>query len=386
MKDLKPLKILFISMNSIHAIRWIENLDRKDYEIYWFDVLNRGKLEKLSFATQFYGMNKRKIPYLKGEYFLYKKLPFLYNYIIKYLEVTPNEALDKIIKEIQPDIVHSFEMQSCSYPILKTMQKYSEMKWVYSCWGSDLYYYKDFKEHRYRLRNVLKRVDYLLADCNRDFEIAKEIGFKGRFLGVIPGGGGYHLEDILSYKYAIANRKLILIKGYQHTFGRALNVLKAIEDIYLHYPDFEFVVFGAHNETISYIEEKKMPFKVYQRNELSHIELLKLMGKSLVYIGNSISDGIPNTLLEAIVMGAFPIQTNPGNATSEIIQDGINGLLIQDAENIEEIKLKIIKALDNGSLINQARIYNDNLALERLDYQKNRIRINAFYNTIMKCE
>ena len=40
-------------------------------------------------------------------------------------------------------------------------------------------------------------------------------------------------------------------------------------------------------------------------------ELMKLIGKSLIYIGNSISDGMPNTLLEAIVMGVFRIQSNP---------------------------------------------------------------------------
>ena len=55
--------------------------------------------------------------------------------------------LEKIIREIQPDIIHSFEMQSCSYPILKTMNKFPNNKWLYSCWGSDLFYYQKNKGH-----------------------------------------------------------------------------------------------------------------------------------------------------------------------------------------------------------------------------------------------
>ena len=41
------MKILFISMPSVHVIRWIENLKGSDHELYWFDVLNRGRLETL---------------------------------------------------------------------------------------------------------------------------------------------------------------------------------------------------------------------------------------------------------------------------------------------------------------------------------------------------
>jgi glycosyltransferase involved in cell wall biosynthesis len=78
------------------------------------------------------------------------------------------------------------------------------------------------------------------------------------------------------------------------------------------------------------------------------------MGKSLIYIGNSISDGMPNTLLEAIIMGAFPIQSNPGGATDEIITNGENGLLIEDCEDIESIKSIILNVLSDSELLEKA--------------------------------
>ncbi len=380
------MKILFISMPSIHAIRWIENLKDSPHELFWFDVLGRGKLETIEGVKQFTDWNHRKLPYIKGEYFLSKKAPLFFKFIQPFLEITANEKLEEIIKEIQPDVVHSFEMQSCSYPILKTMNKFSNVKWIYSCWGNDLYYYKNFKAHKLKIRKVLKRVNYLHTDCDRDFRLAQELGFLGKHTGVIPGGTGYRIDALIKYKKPIDERKIILIKGYQHIFGRALYVVKALENIYLNYPDFEIIVFGAHQEIVSYIAQKQLPFKVYDRNGLAQNELLKLMGSSLIYIGNNISDGMPNTLLESIVMGAFPIQSNPGNATSEIIDDGINGFLIQDPENCDEIQSTIIKALKDKSLIEKAYVLNSNIANQKLDYESNNVKINAIYNTILQCE
>lgn len=366
------MKILFVSMPSIHFIRWVENLEDTDYELYWFDVLNRGQITQLKNVCQYTDWKKRKIRPLKGEYFLYKKFPELYETISGYLEKTASEVLEEIIHKIKPDIIHSFEMQSCSYPILRAMNKFENIKWIYSCWGSDLYYYKNFKNHNSKVRNVLKRVNFLLTDCKRDYEIAKELGFRNTFLGVIPGGTGFKLEELEFFKKTASERKIILIKGYEHNFGRSLNVVKAVEQIGLENLNYKIEVFGAHNPVINYIKEKNLDIKTYSRNELSHDEVLKLMGKSLIYVGNSISDGLPNSLLEAIVMGAFPIQSNPGGVTEEIINHGKNGFLINDANDIEVIKTTMLQASNNLELIDTAYNINTKIAKDRLDYKINK--------------
>jgi hypothetical protein len=238
------MKILFISMPSVHVIRWIENLKDTPYELYWFDVLGRGKLETLDSVCQYTDWKKRKILPIKGEYFLSKKAPFIYEKIVPFLEVTANEALEKIILEIQPDIIHSFEMQSCSYPILKTMRKYPEVKWLYSCWGNDLYYYQQFPDHLKKIKEVLKRVDFLHTDCQRDYVLAKGLGFLGTHVGVIPGGTGYKLDELQTYKLPIGQRKIILVKGYEHQLGRGLNVIKALHAIQERIQNYEVMVLG----------------------------------------------------------------------------------------------------------------------------------------------
>ena len=372
-------KILFISMPSVHVIRWIENLKDSSFELYWFDVLGRGRLETLDSVCQFPDWKKRKIATVKGEYFLSKKAPRIYEKIVPFLEVTANEALEKTILEIQPDVIHSFEMQSCSSRILKVMNKYPNVKWLYSCWGNDLYYYRQFSSHLKIIKKVLQRIDFLHTDCQRDFELAKELGFKGKFLGVIPGGTGYKINELEKYKLPIDERKVILVKGYENKFGRGLNVIKALEEIKLDASMYEIVVFGAHQTVIDYIENRKLNYKLYSRHELNHIELMMLMGKSLVYIGNNISDGMPNTLLEAIVMGVFPIQSNPGGATAEIIIHKLNGLLIEDPENVDEIKSLISYFVEYKVISKIAQNINFELSRDRLDYGMNKKKVLEMY-------
>ena len=373
------MRILFISIPSIHAMRWIENLKDTSHELYWFDVMGRGNIETANPIHQFIDWGKRKLPYVRGEYFLSRNYPSLYEKIEPFLKVTANEQLAVIIKTIQPDIIHSFEMQSCSYPILKTMKLYPNINWIYSCWGSDLFYYRQFSFHHKKIKSVLARVNAIQTDCLRDFTIAKELGFKGNHVGVIPGGSGYRLNLYENLKFPTEKRKIILVKGYEHQFGRGLKVVEALEEMQSELKNFEVVVFGAHNVVIDYIEARKLSFQYYHRHELPQNELLALMGKSLIYIGNSISDGMPNTLLESIVIGAFPIQSNPGGATDEIIRHGENGFLIENPESLEEIKHHIRMAISNPKMIENSNTMNAALAQEKLEYEKVKTKIVAMY-------
>lgn len=377
------MKLLLVSMPSIHVIRWIENLKDADIELYWFDVLGKGELVTNTKLTQITNWKKRKLPYFKGEHWLSKKMPKFYKKLQPFLEETSSNAFKKVISKIQPDIVHSFEMQSCSYPIFEAMEANPNIKWIYSCWGSDLFYYSNIKFHKNKINQVLNRVNYLITDCNRDYEIAKSNGFKGLFLGIIPGGTGFKMNQ-LKERFSIKERKIILVKGYEHKFGRGLNVIKAIHKLETELINYQVVVFGAHNPVIDYIEKNNLPYIVYDRHGLNHSDLLTIMGKSLIYIGNSISDGMPNTLLEAIVMGAFPIQSNPGNVTEEIIDNKKNGLLISNPEDINEIKNLISFAIENKKMIDNAITINQIFANDKLDFFENQQKIINLYKKLEK--
>ncbi len=376
-------KLLLISMPSLHFTRWVSNLEDSGFDLYWFDILNRGEIKEMHSITQFSNWRKRKRKIFKGEYTLSKKLPKAYGFIEPLLQTTITEKLSEIINNIKPDIVHSFQMQDCTYPILKTMKNFKDIPWIYSCWGSDLFFYKDKKKDRQKLIRTLARVNYFHADNQRDYTLAKSLGFNGELFGILPGGGGYHLSEMNAFNQPLGKRNVILVKGYQHHFGRAMNVMEALLRIKEKISRYEIVVFGAHEAIFKYQNDFEN-IRIYDRNELGHEQLFHIMSHSKLYVGNSISDGIPNTLLEAMIMGVFPIQSNPGNVTAEIITNGVNGFLINDPYNVEEIKNHILDALSDDALLKEAQKKNSVFAEKHLEYSLISDKIEFSYLSTLK--
>ncbi len=370
-----------VSMRSIHFKRWTTQLKDAGHDVHWFDILDGGRIDELDWVTQ-HTQWRYKYPRLKGRFFLKNKFPKIH----KLLENDLTKEFERLLQKIQPDVVHSFVLYKCCVPIFPVMQKYPGIKWIYSSWGSDLFYFKELPEYRKDIERVLPRIDYLFTDNKRDHYIAKELGFSGEFLGAFPGGGGFPIVKLEPYVMPVTKRKTILIKGYQGRSGRALPVLKALKQITFSLDEYKFVVFGADEEVVAFIEKDKFLrtriHKIYaKKNMLPHQTVLELMGRSLLYIGNSNSDGMPNTLLEAIIMGAFPIQSNPGGVTEELITHHENGLLIGGHENEAEILTHIETALSEPDLIEKAFTFNQQLK-QQLDYTKIQEQVVNCYRKI----
>ena len=106
------------------------------------------------------------------------------------------------------------------------------------------------------------------------------------------------------------------------------------------------------------------------------------MGESLIYIGNSNSDGMPNTLLEAIAMGAFPIQSNPGGASADVITHNLNGFLIDNCNDITEIKNHVLKAVTDLNLLEEAFKINQNDIKPQFERTLIKSQVLEAYNSI----
>ncbi|TVZ25569.1 glycosyltransferase involved in cell wall biosynthesis [Gillisia sp. Hel_I_86] len=349
-----------VSMFSNHFFRWTEQLKDSGHEIYWLDVFDSNtRGEKIDFVQQIIGW-RQKIKY-PGRYAIKHQLPRLYDYINSFNQRQLSDVFEGKLKEIQPDVVHSFVMYSACVPILEIIKKHPEIKWIYSAWGNDLFFYQNNAQMLQDMKSVFPRMDYMFADCARDFIIAKRHGFDGEYLGNYPGGGGYVLDNYNKYIKEHIERNIILIKGYQHTFGRGNNILEAVSSLKKKLSTYEIVVFGTHQTIFDFVESSEKLSSMENLKligQVSHDEVLELMGKAVIYIGNSISDGTPNTLLEAIIMEVFPIQSNPGGATAEIIEHDKNGLLIDEPEDSDEIAALILKAIGNPELIMKGIAYN----------------------------
>lgn len=373
------MKILLVSMASLHFFRWTEQLRDSGHEVYWFDVLDGGaEVERLDFVHQKVSWKRRwEFP---GRFFLKKKLPKIYKYIKLLNERKTSKTFAAYLKKIQPDVVHSFALYVSCTPILEVMQLHPTIPWVYSSWGSDLFYYKNQTDYLKDIKRVLPRMDYQFSDCERDLKLAKELGFDGQRLGVFPGGGGYELHNYLPYKTPFKNKNSILVKGFADRSGRALEVVQALKKIEQELSDFAIVFFGTDVEVLDEIKKLELCCKTYQR--IPHNEVLQLMGKAKIYIGNSLSDGTPNTLLEAMIMEVFPIQSNPGGATAEWITHQKNGLLLEDPEDVDAIAEQIAYAISHPELLREGIVYNTKEIVPKLEREYIRTQVLQAYKKI----
>lgn len=371
------MKILMVSMNSIHFRRWSEQLRNSGHELYWFDIRDQGYAPSLSYMKQIIDWKKGFLKN-RGRTFLKRTLPKLYRTLSRRFDTSVAKAFEATVLEIRPDLVHSFALYVSCGPILEVMQRHTNLPWLYSSWGSDLYYFQNIPEYLTQIKEVLPRVNFLMTDCHRDAQIAKEYGFEGLHLGVFPGGGGFDIDTITPLRQVFKSRNVILIKGNQNRSGRALVVLKALEHLGALLSDYRIIVFGAEDKQVlaygakNSAVAKGMP-TIEVRGLQDHDAIIEAMCQAKIYIGNSNSDGMPNTLLEAICCGAFPIQSNPGGATAELIQDGVNGYLINDAEDVAAVQVILSRALQAEDLLENAVRHNDEQLLpllERTEVQK----------------
>ncbi|SDL41130.1 Glycosyl transferase 4-like [Salinimicrobium catena] len=379
------MKILMVSIFAPHFFNWTEQLKYSGHEVYWLDVFDsKTRVKKIDFVQQITGW-RYKTDY-PGRYFVKNKLPGL-NVVINHInERDLEKVFEQKLAEINPDVVHSFVMHLSCFPIYEVMKRNPQIKWIYSSWGSDLYYYQDKKEESEKMKQILPGLDYMFTDCHRDYQIAEGLGFRGKFLGVFPGGGGFDLKETDSLIKQTAERKTILIKGYQGKHGRCITVLQALMGLQKELKKYNMVIFGAGEEVKKFLA--KSEFRSWEnlkvKGRIPRAEVLELMGQSLMYIGNSLSDGMPNTLLEAVIMGAFPIQSNPGGATAELINQEKNGCLIENPEDPEEIKNHILEALQNRRNMEQAIRYNLETIKPALERGFIRKKVLEKYNQIEK--
>jgi glycosyltransferase involved in cell wall biosynthesis len=104
------------------------------------------------------------------------------------------------------------------------------------------------------------------------------------------------------------------------------------------------------------------------------------MGRARIAIGVNVTDGTPNTMLEAMVMGAFPIQSDT-ISTAEWITHGENGLLVPP-EDHEAIAAAIRWALLDDALVDRAAEINAQITAERIDRAVIQPEVIAMYEKV----
>jgi hypothetical protein len=294
-------------------------------------------------------------------------------------------ALARTIRRLKPDLVHSIEMQRAAYLTLEARELHGAgfPPWIYSCWGNDIYHFRHSPAHVPRIRAVLAACDFLTADCRRDGALAREWGFRGEDLGVFPGPGGFDLDGMLRLRAPppVAARRVVAVKGYQSEEwgGRALAALQAVHRCADALRGHEVVVHSTTESVRSVAQHMRavtgLDIRVLERGP--HEAIVSLLGRARVSVGLSVSDGIPNTMLEAMAMGAFPVQSDTGS-TAEWIDHGVNGLLVPP-EDSAATEAALRRALADDALVDAAAVENARRTRARIDKAVVVPRVRAMY-------
>ena len=94
-------------------------------------------------------------------------------------------------------------------------------------------------------------------------------------------------------------------------------------------------------------------------------QLWQLYARSKVYVSLSSHDGTPNTFLEALACGCFPV-VGDIESLREWLTDGENGLLV-DPKDPQKAAQAIIAALSSDEWLMKARQANQQMISERAD-------------------
>jgi glycosyltransferase involved in cell wall biosynthesis len=296
--------------------------------------------------------------------------------------------LARTIERIKPDIVHALEMTTGGYLALAARSQLGDAfpTWIVSNWGCDLQLFARLAEHEERIREMLARCDYYFAECARDIRLAREFGFTGEALPVLPNAGVFDLARVARFRQdgPASARRLIVLKGYQDWHGRALVALRAIEMVAEHLRGYRIALLLAQQPVriAAELMSRRTNIPVEFVPFSPHDEIMRLHGAARISIGVSISDGIPSSLLEAITMGSFPIQSSTSCA-DEWITDGTTGSIVP-AEDPEGIAAAIRRAATDDALVDRAAALNAEVARERLDGARVRPRVAEMYREVAK--
>lgn len=335
------MKILILGdAPSSHIIKWANSLSDRGHRIYVFSLLK-------SDSSQF----RNEIKIIERQ--ISTRLKFLGggNYLkLLYLLTLP--VINKLIKEINPDVLHAH--YASSYGLLGSLTKFHP--YILSIWGGDVYSFpqKSFL-HKQIFNFNLKSADKILSTSE---VMAKEISkYTNKQIFVTPFG-----IDIKTFK---PESKIKLIEG---EFDFLIGTIKGLEEIYgieylidaycivkekLKNKKIKLVIVGTgslENKIKSLIAERSLSGEIMLTGKINYSEIQNYHNLLDIYIALSIYDdeSFGVAILEASACGKPVVVSNVGGLP-EIVENGVTGFVVP-ARDAESAAQKILELINNKDL------------------------------------
>ena len=375
-KKTSDARVVVVCMvDSIHSARWLENYKDKgiDFHLYPSTPNRRVHPQITKLLTN---SERTSSTYTLNSLSRWLAIP-MWCADILLSNRARGYVVSRVIKRNDATHLHAMELNHSGKISAQALKKLTDTrpKVVSTVWGSDIFWFGKFAKHQGYLTEILKGTDLLISECARDLELAKDLGFNGKF-AKSESLFGFADCQIQKERTLTSQRNLILIKGYESFVGRASIALRAVEALSEELKQFEIHVYSTTWKTRKIIRkynkdtERKIIF--YKKNSLNSAQMLELFERARVHLGISLSDGVPASMLESIVTGAFPIQTNTACCEGWLVNQE-SGLLV--SPELDEVVAALSIAIQDDDLVDRAMAINHQTAITKLsqNFVANRI-------------
>lgn len=306
-------------------------------------------------------------------------------------------GLRNLIHEIQPDLIHAmripFEGMLAALALEEDDHEDMHLERIpllVSVWGNDFTLHAPSTPFmRQFTRRALHRADGLHTDCRRDLRLAAAWGFSQRKLtAVLPGGGGVQPETfhppghVQRHTKENASPLVINPRGFR-AYIRNDTFFQSIPLVLKSNPRVHFICPAMADKVQAqrWVAELDIGQAVTLLSHQSRSQMADLFRKSCIAVSPSTHDGTPNTLLEAMACGCFPIAGNL-ESLREWITSGENGFLISP-DDPHDLATAILQALGAPELLRRAESQNRHLIREHALYPRVMARAKAFYRDLI---
>ena len=291
-----------------------------------------------------------------------------------------SQRLRGFIEEVKPDLVHAMRIP---YEGMLAADAYAGVPLIVSVWGNDFTLHASSTPlMRHYTRWTMQVADALHADCERDIRLAREWGLDASKPSLVaPGNGGIRTDVFFPPPRPVEAPTVINPRGIR-SYVRNDSFFKAIPLVLARQPKAKFIcaAMAGESQVQKWIRELNIIHAVELLPPLPHFEMAEVFRRAQIVASPSIHDGTPNTLLEGIACGCFPVAGDL-ESISEWITPNENGLLF-DSTNPQSIAAAILAAIENKNLRAGAAGLNREIISARAEYGKNMRKAEGFYEQV----
>jgi glycosyltransferase involved in cell wall biosynthesis len=299
-----------------------------------------------------------------------------------------SRRLREVVTRIQPDLVHAMRIP---YEGMLAADAIAAIKnpppLLVSVWGNDFTLHAPSSPlMRHYTGWTVGVADAIHADCRRDIRLARQWGFPtDRPTFVAPGNGGILSEVFHPPLQPVTSSVVVNPRGFR-SYVRTDTFFQSIPKVLVKRPDARFVCASMAGETqaLEWVEKLGIKDSVELLPPLPHHAMADVFRSAAVLVSPSTHDGTPNTLLEGMACGCFPVAGDL-ESIREWITPGVNGLLV-DPSDPDSLAEAILSALDQPEVCARAAENNRRIIADRADYAQTMARAEAFYNRLVHPE